>query len=899
MTDLEKTVKIIFAGEDQVSKAINSVGKGLDSLSGNVVKATQPLADFTDSILKIDAVLATLAAGGLAFAVVSAGKFGDSFNEIATLIDAPTEALEDYRQNILDYSRDSVSGIEDITGSVYQIVSATGDWENSLKTLTAAEKLNVAGAGELDATTKLLVTSLNAFGDGAEQAGDYADVLFTGVKVGVTNLTELSATLGVVTGLASSAGVPFADLTAAVSGLTGTVGNTSLAVTQIKGVLTAIVKPSEQAKKAAEDLGIEFSVQALKAEGLEGFLRKVYDATDGNSAVMAKLFGRVEGLNGALVLGADNSGKYAAALDGMANRAGAVDAAFEKMANNFDFVNQKIINNLKATLTDVGTPLLDDWGDIAEGINAVFQGLSVAIDQGAFYPVFELVEQFGQDIADDLKKIGEAMPEALSQLDWTSLEQAFGALGTAVRTVFADIFGDLDLTDADDLSRAIQALIEGISALIQTTAGIVTGLGPFLDALVTMADKVLDAEAGTFNLVGQIAGFGKGVNVVAEQIPKFTGALNILSGAIGLLTLTRLPALISTIGGTGAAGLAGVFGLAAAAAIPLVAVFAALQGESGLGGWLRDNSTLFNAFAGSIDSALLSFSDYDEKAIAARDAQGKANVEIGKAIVALHEMAEELDDVPEEKPVNIFWDNLDKFKIEGDKLILFTTEELPGEVDIDVNLNVDEAGARQAWNTIYTEIDGQEIAIPVKVEADDDNVAETKKKIEAATPAERITIARINDQTAVKIEQIQAQAAILQTAFEYEAKVEIADIEAAAARLESIASLVGESFANTGDTIAAMVGALNNASGYAALTITKALERESERRDELLELQKGLTQAEIDLTKARTAKLEAGGGLIEIQASGVYPELELVLQKIIERAQIAANAEGIGFLLGA
>ena len=61
MADLEKTVKIIFAGEDQLSKSIKDIEGGLNALGANVSKATQPLADFTDTILKVDAVLAVLA----------------------------------------------------------------------------------------------------------------------------------------------------------------------------------------------------------------------------------------------------------------------------------------------------------------------------------------------------------------------------------------------------------------------------------------------------------------------------------------------------------------------------------------------------------------------------------------------------------------------------------------------------------------------------------------------------------------------------------------------------------------------------------------------------------------------------------------------------------------------
>ena len=891
MADLEKTVKIIFAGEDQISKTINSIGGGLDSLSANVVKATQPLADFTDIILKVDVVLLALAAGGLALATKTAGDFADSFAEISTLIDAPAEKLDDFRGSILDYSRESVSGFESITGSIYQIISATGDWENSLKTLEAAEKLNVAGAGELDETTKLLVTSLNAFGKSADDASDFTDILFTTVKVGVTNLTELSASLGTVTGLASSAGVPFDDLNAAVGALTGTVGNTALAITQIKGILTAVIKPSEQAKKAAEDLGIAFDVQTLSAMGLDKFLQMVFEATNGNSAAMAKLFGRVEGLNGALVLGADTSGKYAVALDEMAKRAGAVEVAFNKMAENFEFVNQKIINNLKATLIDIGLPLLDEWAGIAEGITGIFQGISVGIDDGAFDPVFDLVEQFGEDIGDVLQGIAAAMPEALGQLDWAGLEAAFKTLGDAAKTVFKDIFGDLDLTDADDLANAIQKAIKAIEALISTTAGIVKGLAPFLKGLSEVVDEILDMDAATFETIGEIAGFGKGVNVLAEQIPKLTGVLKILTGAIGLLSITQLPALVSGLGFLGPA-----IATAALAVGPFILALGGFASGYAFGDMLYKNSEqarLFGDFIGEAAFRLTHFGQTTETVTKAELERVKA-LEDTRAKTAL--IVAQLDEWPETIKSEITTNYLE---VQND--FMFLNEELKdlgeGSV-INLSTSLDKAQVDKDVAYITTIVDGKEIKIPVALNADDKSIDETKKKIEAATPSERITIAKLGGEIEVELAKIEAQADVLKTAFEWKAKLDIAEVQAGVERLATVADLIKTSFEDTGTVLVAMVGALSDASGYAALVIQKALEDESARRDELLVLTKALTQAEIDLTNARTAKIESGEGLIKIDASGVYPELELVLQKIIERAQIQATAEGTAFLLG-
>ena len=80
--------------------------------------------------------------------------------------------------------------------------------------------------------------------------------------------------------------------------------------------------------------------------------------------------------------------------------------------------------------------------------------------------------------------------------------------------------------------------------------------------------------------------------------------------------------------------------------------------------------------------------------------------------------------------------------------------------------------------------------------------------------------------------------------------------------------------------------------------IMNLIKQETERRNELLEMQRNLAEAEIAFLEAKTRAIEAGEGLITISAEGVYPELELVLFKIIELAQIKANEEGLEYLLG-
>jgi TP901 family phage tail tape measure protein len=898
MADLEKIVKIIFAGDSSdLSGTVNSVGKSMDSLALNVGKATQPLADLTDAVLTIDGYLAAFAAGALVVATTQAGAFGDSFKEISTLITDPAADLEAFKDDVLEYAKQSSFAFEQVTGATYDIISATGDWEGALTLLSDAEKLNIAGKGELNATTKLLVTSLNAYGKGVEDAGDFSDILFSTVKVGVTNLTELSGSLGNVTGLAASAGVPFSDLNTAIGALTGTVGDTSLAVTQIKGVLTAIVKPSAAAAEAAKELGIEFNTQALEAEGLEGFLKLVYDAADGNTEVMARLFGRVEALNGALVLGEDASGKYADALQTMEDRAGTVDAAWLKMADGFELQNQRIINSIKGTLVDVGTPLLDDWAKLAGGMVNIFSGISVGIDAGAFDPVIKFIEDIAGEISEQFDGIAEALPGALSEIDWSDFTESLQGLVDIGKDVFKELFGDLDLTNTNDLGDAIQIVVDLFARWIDLTGGIIDNLRPFIGIIGDLVVGFAEADKETVALVGSVAAWGKVINTVAGFMPNLTGPLTLLAAGFNLLTITRIPGLIKGFTGMlpSISGLVGPLGLAA-------------KGLAAFGlGWtigtvLKDHIPIVKDMGDKLGDAAFAILNLGDNAATAMEKQQLHTWELANAALALVDVKEAAENIPED-PIVItidtelsgFFDDID---FEEWKLQNLTGFEI--KVTADTTQAQEELEKVSDWNTIILE-DGTEIRIPVTIDSSKtaESAAEAKAKIDEVLPAEKLMEIKLQGDIDIELQEIKSTAETLQAAFEWEAKIKVAGYEAAAKELEAIAGSVEAAWQSTGDVISSALGVLTADLDYFQWQdVIEIIDREQSLQESIWETQKLLVEAQIKLVEARTKALASGKGLITITADGVEPELEMVLQKIIKLAQIHANEEGFGMLLG-
>ncbi|MEO9587801.1 MAG: phage tail tape measure protein, partial [Marinobacter sp.] len=186
MADTSKTVEIIFGGVDKTGNAISSVGKNLDGLTNRVGDLTGPLANITDSIVKLDAALAAAAVGVTAYAIKISDDFDTAFGEIATLIGQPADNLRDFQDQILSYSETWTASLDQITNATYSAISAGTDYKDSLELLAAAEQLSIAGRADLGDTTTALVSTMNAFGASADEAGDYADNFFTAVQLGQT-----------------------------------------------------------------------------------------------------------------------------------------------------------------------------------------------------------------------------------------------------------------------------------------------------------------------------------------------------------------------------------------------------------------------------------------------------------------------------------------------------------------------------------------------------------------------------------------------------------------------------------------------------------------------------------------------------------------------------------------
>jgi len=568
MADLKKTIEVVFQGTDHLSSTIKGINSDLGNINGAVSDATEPFANMAEMVWKAEAAVIALSAGFAALSIKTAGDFNEGFREITTLVDASAESMGQFSGEILDYSRNSTAAIDDINGAVYSAISAGIDYKDSLETLTQAEQLSDAGRAGLKDSLILLASTMNAYGADTDEAQRYSDSFFQTVRDGQTTIPELAQSLSAVTGTASAAGIDIETLNGSLAALTATGIPTSEAVTGLKAAISNIIKPSSEAQKAAAALGIDFSVAGMQTKGFAGFLDEVYTATGGNIETMGTLFGSVRGLNAVMVLGADASGRYAQALANQANKAGATAAAAEIMVAAMSKVNQNLINNMQATLIDIGLPMLDDYGNAVGGLVAVFQAVGDAVNNGAFSDVTAAVEKFLTDTGIKFEQFAEVLPDALAGVDYSGVIKAFEALGGEIGDAFSAMFGDINITTVEGMEAAIQKVVDGIEGLTRVTTGSLDGLEPFLRKVGEIVDELVNMDEATFDTIGQVLGLGKGINVVTDAIGSATGAMDGFGNLMNVLATTHMVKFAA--GAVDSAGGITAIGAAAGKLAPLI-----------------------------------------------------------------------------------------------------------------------------------------------------------------------------------------------------------------------------------------------------------------------------------------------------------------------------------------
>jgi TP901 family phage tail tape measure protein len=346
---------IVVSARDLASKTLARLGNNFSSLTKRMTSTAQRQATAMRRIAIGGSITmgARGAARGIHSMMEEAGQYGLKVAEVSTLVDEklfPRAAMDAMAKDLARFGQDATLQ----AAALYDTVSAGyNTTAKAQEVMTAANKLAVGGVTDVRTAVNGLTGALNNYQSAGMTSADVSDAMFVAVRAGKTTVAELSESMGRAAPMAAQLGVSFQEFMAAVATATTKNIQTSEVMSGLKAAFQNVLKPTDDAAAAAAKFGFKFNLAALKSQGFAKFLDTVMTKTKGDQQALTDLFGSVEAANTVFALGAERGAKFKDVLDQMTGAAGATEAAFAKVNEEYAQqvkIRDALVGNIRKTL---------------------------------------------------------------------------------------------------------------------------------------------------------------------------------------------------------------------------------------------------------------------------------------------------------------------------------------------------------------------------------------------------------------------------------------------------------------------------------------------------------------------------------------------------------------------
>jgi TP901 family phage tail tape measure protein len=450
------------------------------------------------------AVIGGVAAAGAAIVglaktgIESFAGFQGQMNEVFTLMPGISkDSMGKMNEQVKDFAKQFGVLPEEVVPALYQAISAGVPADNVFDFLATAQQAAVGGVTDLTTSVDGITSTVNAYGSEVMDATKASDLMFTAVKLGKTDFSQLSASLFNVIPTAASLGVGFEDITAAMAVMTAQGTPTSVATTQMRQLLVELSKDGGKAAQAFEDLAGKSFVQFVEEGGnVQGALAVMEEAAAKNNVRLSDMFGSVEAGNAAMALTGNGAEMFNNALAEMSNSAGATETAFKTMDSGITAASDKMKARWAVAMVDIGqslAPLVDAV------LPTLTEWLIVAIDwlTSFFKQLGTLAQYFTATVQE-----GDHLNDYLASLPgW--LRPVIEFFGKLVALIQGDVAGSMDLASSKFgfIGERVGEIMPYIQQIVDSTLSAITGFwnsyGAQIMAYATTAFETVTMVIGT------------------------------------------------------------------------------------------------------------------------------------------------------------------------------------------------------------------------------------------------------------------------------------------------------------------------------------------------------------------------------------------------------------------
>ena len=426
----------------------------------------------------------------------SAGDFEKSMNRVKALSGATGRDFKELGAVARELGSSTQYSASQAADAMGFLAMAGFDANEIIGAMPSTLQLAAAAGADLGTSADIVSNILTGFGREVGDLAEVNDVLVKTLSSSNTDLRMLGDAMKYVGPVASSAGMRFNEVAAAV-GLLGNAGiQGEMAGTALRGMMSRLLNPTKQATDAITQLGVELYKPNGQLKDLAGILQELQPHADDTAAIM-EIFGQRAGPAVAALLsqGSDGLREFERVLANSSGVAASIAATQMEGFNGALVSLKSALEGLAIAIADSGllewatravtavtawvrsvsesNPALFKWGVVIAGVAAALGPLvaGIGLTMAALAPlagaIMALISPLG------LLAAGVTAAAGAIYANWDSLKESFPAIAGIIE-------GALDglLAVFGRLSAASEILVVGIVGHFRL-------LGEMIEALLT------------------------------------------------------------------------------------------------------------------------------------------------------------------------------------------------------------------------------------------------------------------------------------------------------------------------------------------------------------------------------------------------------------------------------
>ena len=363
-------IKIAGAVSSSFDSAIGEAGQKIANL-GSIAQAAAATASAAWGALKLGEFISD--------AIAIGSEYETAFAKVQTIMDKTQTSSEEMSSAIKALSNETGIAAAELSGSVYDAISATGDTANAVSLVGDASKLATAGFAESGDALSVLTTIMNAYGLSADEARNISDSLIMTQNRGVTTVGALAGSMGKAIATASAYSVDLNNLEASYISLTKAGISTEESTTYLSSMLKELGSANTKvAKIIKSETGKSFGQMMSDGASLADVFDILVKSVNGDSEALINLWSSAEAGKAANAIASQGIDYFRESLDALKNSTCTTESAYETMASTFEFQSKLI----KTNWDNLGISIFDSLSGPMARVLKIVNGAMPAV-QGA------------------------------------------------------------------------------------------------------------------------------------------------------------------------------------------------------------------------------------------------------------------------------------------------------------------------------------------------------------------------------------------------------------------------------------------------------------------------------------------------------------------------------------